>query len=88
MVQPTLMGFTWMWSYPNRVPMPPTDVLKVVAAIADLDYDAVSGAWLNSFVRQNAKRLMEESVDIYLDQTEWRRDAQGNLQPNLKTAGK
>ncbi|RSH77825.1 uncharacterized protein EHS24_002885 [Apiotrichum porosum] len=90
MVQPTQKGFTFMWSYPNMVPLEPIEMLKVVQSIQHLDYGAVSSAWPDRFVRHDAKKQMLESVAVYLDQTGWEQDdtEHGALRPKATGRGR
>ncbi|KAL1411864.1 hypothetical protein Q8F55_002839 [Vanrija albida] len=84
MVQPTQKGFTFMWSYPNAIPLHPTDVLHIQKVLAEYDYDSVTCSWPDRWVRAGAKRQMDESVETYLSATQWKRDSGGKLVPKGK----
>ncbi|PGH31820.1 hypothetical protein GX50_05424 [[Emmonsia] crescens] len=63
---PGTTSFTFMWSYPNFIPLPPDDVHAIWKAVADLDFDDTHGAfWGRDTIGQSKKRLLE-SAQIYI----------------------
>ncbi|KAG5298134.1 metallo-beta-lactamase [Histoplasma ohiense] len=63
---PGTTSFTFMWSYPNFIPLPPDDVYGIWKAIVDLDFDDTHGAfWERDTIGQSKKRLLE-SAQIYV----------------------
>ncbi|KLT42614.1 hypothetical protein CC85DRAFT_307982 [Cutaneotrichosporon oleaginosum] len=71
MVRMDRRGFTFMWSYPNMIPLRPADAVGVVAAIDDLEYGAASSTWPNRMIRRDAKVYAHRSIERYLDATGW-----------------
>ncbi|EDN10617.1 metallo-beta-lactamase [Histoplasma capsulatum] len=66
---PGTTSFTFMWSYPNFIPLPPDDVYGIWKAIADLSFDDTHGAfWGRDTIGQSKKRLLE-SAQIYVKST-------------------
>lgn len=84
MVQPAQKGFTFMWSYPNMIPLHPSDVLRIQQILSEYDYDSVSGTWPDRWVRTGAKRVFDESVETYLSATGWERAPGDKLVPRRK----
>jgi glyoxylase-like metal-dependent hydrolase (beta-lactamase superfamily II) len=64
-VSPDLKTVSFMYSYPNLVPLPKKDILFINQAVLPLKYDAMYGAFGRYIVR-DAKKAMELSVNRYL----------------------
>ncbi|KAK2608878.1 hypothetical protein QQS21_002591 [Conoideocrella luteorostrata] len=63
---PGKISFTFMWSYPNMIPLSPDEVLKVWKAIAPLDFeDAYTAFWTRDCRGLGRKRLLE-SAQIFV----------------------
>ncbi|GMK59596.1 hypothetical protein CspeluHIS016_0802020 [Cutaneotrichosporon spelunceum] len=79
-------GFTFMWSYPNMIPLRPADAVAVVAAVDGLEYGAACSTWPNRMIRTNAKATVHASLARYLDATGWELDGgvRGALRPRAK----
>ena len=58
---------SFMWSYPNLIPLPAAEVERIRAAVAGLDFDRVYGAWWDTIVADDAKAKVLRSADRYLD---------------------
>jgi hypothetical protein len=59
-------GVSFMYSYPNYLPMPPTDVLAMRARLASLEYDAVYGFSWGRNIIGHARAAVDTSFDRYL----------------------
>ncbi|PGH04523.1 hypothetical protein AJ79_07049 [Helicocarpus griseus UAMH5409] len=63
---PGTTSFSFMWSYPNFIPLPPDDVHNIWKALADLEFEDTHGAfWGRDTIGQSKKRLLE-SAQIYI----------------------
>jgi glyoxylase-like metal-dependent hydrolase (beta-lactamase superfamily II) len=57
---------SFMYSYPNLIPLPEAAVRRIVAALEPYAYDAIYGAWWDRLVRPGAKAIVERSADRYV----------------------
>jgi glyoxylase-like metal-dependent hydrolase (beta-lactamase superfamily II) len=58
---------SFMYSYPNLIPLPPRAVRAIAAAIKPFAYDRIYGAWWERVIEGNAQVIVAESVDRYLN---------------------
>jgi Metallo-beta-lactamase superfamily len=56
---------SFMYSYPNYIPLPSSKVDAIVAAVEPFDFDRIYGAWWDRIVRADAKRAVRRSADRY-----------------------
>jgi glyoxylase-like metal-dependent hydrolase (beta-lactamase superfamily II) len=64
-VAPNRKTVSFMYSYPNMVPLPKREILSIQATVAPLRYDAMYGAF-GQYIRTDAQAAMERSVKRYL----------------------
>lgn len=57
---------TFMYSYPNIIPLGPTAVRRIVAATQPYPYDRLYGAWPGSVVAEDAQAAVQRSADRHL----------------------
>ncbi len=57
---------SFMYSYPNLIPLPAKAIRRIVAALAPLEYDRVYGAFPGLTVAKDGKRAVERSAARYL----------------------
>jgi glyoxylase-like metal-dependent hydrolase (beta-lactamase superfamily II) len=57
---------SFMYSYPNYVPLNAAAVKRIAAALAPFEFDDIFGAWTGLAVRGDARRCFENSVERYL----------------------
>ncbi len=65
-VVPTRRHLSFMYSYPNQIPLNARTVRRIAAALEPFDYDDIYGAWWGSNVIGGARESMRVSVDRYL----------------------
>jgi hypothetical protein len=56
---------SFMYSYPNYIPLPAATVDGIVAAVEPFDFDRIHGAWWDRNVRANAKNAVRRSAERY-----------------------
>lgn len=64
-VCPDRKSVSFMYSYPNLIPLPQKDILHIREAVAPLEYDAMFGAF-GSYIRGGAAEAMARSAERYL----------------------
>lgn len=74
MVIPDRRFVSFMYSYPNLLPLPATEVRRIAAALAPFAFDAIVGGWWERTVPTDAKAVMERSVARYVHALEERLD--------------
>ncbi|MCW3110456.1 MAG: beta-lactamase [Segetibacter sp.] len=64
-VAPDLKTVSFMYSYPNLIPLPKKDIFQIQDAVKDLQYNVMFGAF-GRYIKTNAKASMELSIKRYL----------------------
>jgi hypothetical protein len=57
---------SFMWSYPNYIPLPAREVQRIRGVIETLAFDRVYGAWWPAVMRDDARAKVLRSADRYL----------------------
>jgi glyoxylase-like metal-dependent hydrolase (beta-lactamase superfamily II) len=57
---------TFIWSAPNRLPLPETAVRKVVGAVRPYPFDRIYGGWWEPVLRAGAREVLETSAARYI----------------------
>jgi hypothetical protein len=57
---------SFMYSYPNLIPLPAPEVERIRAVVETLEFDRVYGAWWTTIVADDAKAKVLRSADRYL----------------------
>ncbi|HJT77212.1 MAG TPA: MBL fold metallo-hydrolase [Gemmataceae bacterium] len=57
---------SFMWSYPNYIPLSAPAVRQVVAAVAPFAYDRVYGAWWDKVIADGGREAVAHSMERYL----------------------
>jgi hypothetical protein len=57
---------TFMWSYPNMLPLAAREVERIVAALEPWEFDRIWGAWWDRVISANAKAVIRESAARYV----------------------
>lgn len=57
---------SFMYSYPNYIPLPAADVERIDELVAPLQFERVYGAWWDRFIAADAKPIVHDSARRYL----------------------
>ena len=57
---------SFMYSYPNYIPLPASAIHKIVAAVEPFQYDRIYGAFWDMVIDRDAKAVVKESAERYL----------------------
>jgi hypothetical protein len=57
---------SFMWSYPNMIPLGPKSLRQVVSALKPLAFDRLYGAFPGQVIKSGAGKAVERSADRYL----------------------
>jgi len=58
---------SFMWSYPNLIPLPAAEIERIRAVVESLDFDRIYGAWWDRVIETDAKAKVLRSADRYVD---------------------
>jgi len=66
-LQVTPDGFvSFMYSYPNLIPLPAAAIGEIVEALKPFRYDRIYGAWWDREIKRQAKAIVGRSAERYL----------------------
>jgi glyoxylase-like metal-dependent hydrolase (beta-lactamase superfamily II) len=65
-VVPDRRYVSFMWSYPNQIPLPASKVRAIGAALEAFPFDTIHGAWWGRVVRADGSSVVRRSVDRYV----------------------
>ena len=57
---------SFMWSYPNLMPLPPAQVEGIVAALEPFPFDSIYGAWFDRVIERDGSGVVRRSADRYV----------------------
>ena len=57
---------SFMYSYPNYVPLDAASVRRIVSALEPFSFTKLYGAWPNFVVQANAKDVVRRSAERYV----------------------
>lgn len=57
---------SFMYSYPNLIPLSASAVRRIVAAIESFDFDRIYGAWWGKVVASDARAAVNRSANRYI----------------------
>ena len=57
---------SFMWSYPNYIPLPAREVTRIRDVVEGLAFDRVYGAWPPAVIDRDAHAKVLRSADRYL----------------------
>ncbi len=58
---------SFIWSAPNRLPLPEREVRRVVEAVAPYEFERMYGGWWGPVIATDAHRILERSADRYIE---------------------
>ena len=65
MVIPDRRFVSFMWSYPNLIPLPGAEVLRIADALGPWPFDRILGAWWDRLVPRDGNEIVRRSADRY-----------------------
>lgn len=71
---------SFMYSYPNLIPLSPAKVRQIVESVDPYEFERLYGAWWKAIVQTDAKRRVTQSASRYIDAI------QDNFRPNILVA--
>lgn len=63
---------SFMYSYPNMIPLPAAAIKRIVEAVEPYQFDRIYGAWWDKVVSSDAKASVERSAKRYIQAIEGR----------------
>jgi hypothetical protein len=57
---------SFMYSYPNMIPLNAAAVAHIVQAVEPFDYDRIYGGWWDSIVESDARAVVKRSAERYV----------------------
>src|SRR5579862_9639900 len=57
---------SFMYSYPNLIPLPPSKVQAIAKALEPHDFDAIYGSWWGRIVARDGSNVVRRSAERYL----------------------
>lgn len=61
---------TFMYSYPNMIPLPASEVSRMRTIVEQYDFERLYGAWFHTIVAKDAKNAVLRSADRYIQALE------------------
>jgi glyoxylase-like metal-dependent hydrolase (beta-lactamase superfamily II) len=58
---------SFIWSAPNRLPLPEAEVRRVADALAPYEFDRMYGGWWEPTIRSDARAILERSAARYIE---------------------
>jgi glyoxylase-like metal-dependent hydrolase (beta-lactamase superfamily II) len=65
-VVPDRRYVSFMYSYPNLIPLPADAVRRIVAAVESYSFDRIYGAWWERVVQKDGKAAVRRSAERYI----------------------
>jgi hypothetical protein len=56
---------SFMWSYPNLIPLPGREIQRIGDALEPWEFDRIYGAWWDRMIRSDAKDAVHRGVRVY-----------------------
>jgi hypothetical protein len=57
---------TFMYSYPNMIPLPVSKVQHIADALAPFEFDTIYGAWFDRFIGADGSNIVRRSAERYI----------------------
>jgi hypothetical protein len=65
-VIPDRRHVSFMWSYPNLVPLPAEAIERIAAALEPFAFEQIQGAWWGTIVRRDGSDVVRRSAERYV----------------------
>ena len=65
-VVPDRKHVSFMYSYPNHIPLPAPAIARVVKAVQTFEYDRLYGAFWDMVIERDGKAVVKRSAERYL----------------------
>jgi hypothetical protein len=65
-VVPDRRWVSFMYSYPNLIPLPPSQVRRIVAAVEPYEFDRIYSPWRQRDIKEDAKGAVRRSMERYI----------------------
>jgi hypothetical protein len=65
-VNPDRKSVSFMYSYPNYIPLRASEVTKIAAAVQPFDFETLHGAFPHMTISSDGKRVIQRSTERYL----------------------
>jgi hypothetical protein len=65
-VIPDRSHVSFMWSYPNLVPLAPAQIEALVTALAPFPFDSIYGAWFDRVIESDGSAIVRRSAERYV----------------------
>lgn len=65
-LSPSMKFFAIMYSYPNRIPLERSEIVRIKKRLSELSFDSVYGFYSYQNLTINAKDILEKSIEQYL----------------------
>lgn len=65
-VVPDRKNVSFMWSYPNYIPLPASGIERIVKAVEPFPFDRVYGAFWDMVIEKDGKEVVRRSAERYL----------------------
>jgi hypothetical protein len=66
MVIPDRRYVSFMWSYPNLIPLPAAEVERIASALEPWDFERIVGAWWDRVVPHDGNEVVRRSAERYV----------------------
>lgn len=65
-VAPSKAHISVMYSYPNRIPLPVSEIKRIKTKLKDIGFDTLFGLYSYQNLQGNAKKLLDRSLERYI----------------------
>lgn len=65
-LSPSMKHFAIMYSYPNRMPLPKSEILRIKDRLNELNFDTVYGFYSYQNLTTDVKKILDNSIKRYL----------------------
>jgi hypothetical protein len=66
-LSPTKKHFAIMYSYPNRIPLPLSEIQRIKRRFNNIKFDSIYGFYSYQNLTENAREILEKSLERYLN---------------------